>query len=278
MKSLEYAPDEKDMSQSEEHEFHVGLIIKIGGRCFFCNQEGHFRMNCPLFWEAVKNQGQPKHKFALAAVQNTRNRQAENDLQSKEAVNGELTTKTVKAVAQVKDAVGAETRNPIVINYEKAAAEAINRVKQNLATKEIEQWLKHEIERQKMKETLLTTRPETDTRENLVNRSNCNTMKMVTGKPFGITMIGARIMSIITVGGHEVTRNLSGPSDQTLMQIDVYAVNLRTVKPQTPSRALRALLTRGGGKSIRIDNRYTEAYGPNEVLLNIDGIMSIQRR
>ena len=42
---------------------------------------------------------------------------------------------------------------------------------------------------------------------------NCNTLKMVTGKPFGITKIGARITSIITVGGHEVTRNLSEPSD-----------------------------------------------------------------
>ena len=73
MKSLGYAPDEEDMSQMEEHEFYSGLIIKIGARCFFCNQEGHFRMDCPLFWEAVKNQSHPKHKLALAAVQNQRN-------------------------------------------------------------------------------------------------------------------------------------------------------------------------------------------------------------
>ena len=60
MKSLGYAPDEEDMSQMEEHEYYSGLIIKIGARCFFCNQEGHFRMDCPLFWEAVKNQSHPK--------------------------------------------------------------------------------------------------------------------------------------------------------------------------------------------------------------------------
>ena len=77
MKSLGYAPDEEDMSQMEEHEYYSGLIIKIGARYFFCNQEGHFRMDCPLFWEAAKNQSHPKHKLALAAVQNQRIRQTE---------------------------------------------------------------------------------------------------------------------------------------------------------------------------------------------------------
>ena len=79
-------------------------------------------------------------------------------------------------------------------------------------------------------------------------------------------------MLIITVGGHELTRNLSEPSDQTKMHIDVYADYLSAISPQTFSRALRALLTRGGSKSVRVDNRYTEAYGPHEVMLNIDGI------
>ena len=69
------------------------------------------------------------------------------------------------------------------------------------------------------------------------------------------------------MGGHDVRRNLSEPSDQTLLYIDVYADYLRTIRPQTPSRALSALLTRGGGKPIDIDNIHTEA-----CILNIDGI------
>ena len=47
---------------------------------------------------------------------------------------------------------------------------------------------------------------------------------------------------------------------------------LSAISPQPTSRALRALLTRGGSKSVRVENRYTEAYGPHEVMLNIDGI------
>ena len=59
MKSLGYAPDEEDMSQMEEREYYSGLIIKIGARCFFCNQEAHFRTDCPLFWEAVRTRVTP---------------------------------------------------------------------------------------------------------------------------------------------------------------------------------------------------------------------------
>ena len=252
MKSLGYAPDEEDMSQMEEHEFYSGLIIKLGARCFFCNQECHFRMDSPIFWETVKNQSHPKHKLALAAVQNTRNRQAEFETRNSEAPNAELPTKTVKAVTEVSSAMETMTRKSPEINFERAAAEAINKVKYDLATKEIEQRLKQVV--------------------GATKTGNCNTLKKVTGKPFGITKIGARIMSIITVGGHEVTRKLSEPSDQTIMHIDVYADYLSAISPQTTSRALRALLTRGGSKSVRLENRYTEAYGPHEVMLNIDGI------
>ena len=260
------------MSQMEEDEFYSGLIIKIGARCFFCNQEGHFRIDCPLFWEAVKSQSHPKHNLALAAVQNTRNRQAEFETRNSEASKAELPKKTVKAVTQINNAMETMTKKSPEINFERAASEAINKMKQDLATKEIEQRLKQEIEKQKLNETLSWSVPVPEAVAGSTKSGNCNTLKMVTGKLFGITKIGARILSIITVGGHEVTRNLSEPSDQTIMQIDVYADYLSAISPQTTSRALRALLTRGDSKSVRVENRYTEAYGPHEVMLNIDGI------
>ena len=75
-------------------------------------------------------------------MQNTRNRQAENDLNNKEAASGDLSTKTVKAVTQNNDASGAEKRSSLEIHQESEAAEAINKVKQDLVTNEIEQRLK----------------------------------------------------------------------------------------------------------------------------------------
>ena len=117
-------------------------------------------MDCPLFWKAVKNQNHPKHKLALAALQNTRNRQADFDTKNTEATSAQLSKKnTVKAVTQFKTAIEAEARNSLELNYEKAAAEAIIKVKQDLATKEIEQRLNQEIERKKLNETLCRTMP-----------------------------------------------------------------------------------------------------------------------
>ena len=114
-------------------------------------------------------------------------------------------------------------------------------------------------------------RTEPELSDALKIRSNRKTLKMEIGKPIGVTKIGAMILSIITVAGHKVMRNLSEPSDQRLMYIDVYSDYLRAISPQTPSKAFRALITRGDGKSIRRDSRYTETNGPDEVMLNING-------
>ena len=129
-----------------------------------------------------------------------------------EAPSTELPTKTVKAVMQVNSAIEATARNALEKNYEKAASEAINKVKQDLATKEIEQRLKQEIDRERLNETLSCSVPVPEAVAWSTKSGNCKTLKMVTGKPFGITKVGARIMSIITVGCHEVTRNLSEPA------------------------------------------------------------------
>ena len=83
---------------------------------------------------------------------------------------------------------------------------------------------------------------------------------------------GSKIQSIISVAGHQVIRNLSEPSEFTLMHLDTYADYLRQVEPRTESRAVRALLTTVGPRMKKLHGRYLEVYGPYQVMLNVDGI------
>ena len=80
----------------------------------------------------------------------------------------------------------------------------------------------------------------------------------------------------ISIAGHQVIRNLSEPSEFTLvnpmMHLDTYADYLRRVEPRTESRAVRALLTTAGPRKKKLRGRYVEVYGPYQVMLNVDGI------
>ena len=56
------------------------------------------------------------------------------------------------------------------------------------------------------------------------------------------------------------------------MHLDTYADYLRQVEPRTEPGAVRALLTTGGSRIKKLHGRYVEAYGPYQVMLNVDGI------
>ena len=88
---------------------------------------------------------------------------------------------------------------------------------------------------------------------------------------------GSRIQSINSVAGHQVIRNLSEPSELTMVHLDTYADYLRQVEPCTESRAVRALLTTGGPRTKRLHRRYVEVYGPCQMMLNVDRISTYTR-
>ena len=97
-------------------------------------------------------------------------------------------------------------------------------------------------------------------------------LNRISGQSFGMVPQGSRIQSIISVAGHQVIRNLSEPSEFTMMHLDTYADYLRQVQPRTESKAVRALLTTGGPRTKKLHGRYVELYGPYQVTLNVDGI------
>ena len=69
-----------------------------------------------------------------------------------------------------------------------------------------------------------------------------------------------------------MVKNLSGLPEITLVHLDIYADYLRERDPKLDSRAVRALLTTGGRRLMRIDGQYIEVYGSYPILINVDGI------
>ena len=87
-----------------------------------------------------------------------------------------------------------------------------------------------------------------------------------------MTRVETKILSIKSVAGHQVVKNLSEPSEITQVHLDIYADYLREKEPILDSKAMRALLTTGGLRLIRVDGHYIEVYGPYPILMNVDGI------
>ena len=77
-----------------------------------------------------------------------------------------------------------------------------------------------------------------------------------------MTKEGTKITSFISVAGHQVVKNLSGPSEITQVHLDIYVDYLREIDPKLDSRAVRALLTTGGPRLRRADGHYIEVQWP----------------
>ena len=157
------------------------------------------------------------------------------------------------------------------IDYRAAERDALNRVQQELVTKEIEQKVKIELENEKLQEQLNTFEA-TEVEETKAPSSLSMKLKVISGQRFGMVPQGSKIQSIVSVAGHQVIRNLSEPSEFTLMHLETYADYLKQVEPRTESRAVRALLTTGGPRMKKLHGRYVEVSGPYQVMLNVDGI------
>ena len=99
-------------------------------------------------------------------------------------------------------------------------------------------------------------------------------LNVISVHTFGMVPKGSKMQSIILVAGLQVIRNLSEPSEFTLMHLDTYTDYLRQVEPRTESRAVRALLTTGDTRRKKLRGRYVEVYGPYQVepVLDVHGI------
>ena len=249
--------------------------MKYGPRCFFRNLEGHFKSDCTQFWDAVADAKHPRHEEALSGVKASRARlMNEAESRRKETKPSTFTTKKVKKWPDevVASNLEAESSSPLKVDYGLVARTALQSVKQELATKEVEQWVRSEPESTDLRENFNILGKTTKKEDKEEPRKQGLKLNVVSGRTFGMTKEGTKIMSIISVAGHQVVKNLSEPSETTLVHLDIYADYLKEKDPKLDSRAVRALLTTGGPRLMKVDGHYIEVHGPYPILMNVDGI------
>ena len=78
--------------------------------------------------------------------------------------------------------------------------------------------------------------------------------------------------SILPVAGYQAVKNLSEPSEITLVHLDTYADYLREKNLKFDSRALRTLLTTGGPRLMKVDGHHIEVHGPYPIMMNVVGM------
>ena len=187
----------------------------------------------------------PRHDGALSGVKAIKARPLSEAEAPRKKKPQELATKKMQAVTEeICEPEPVTAADDFKIDYRAAAMDALNRVQQELVTKEIEQKVKLELENEKIQEWLNAFEA-SEVEETKAPSKLSMKLNVISGKTFGMVPQGSKIQPIISVAGHQVIRNLSEPSELTSMHLDTYADYLRLVEPRTESRDVRALLTTG---------------------------------
>ena len=112
-----------------------------------------------------------------------------------------------------------------------------------------EQWVRSEYETRELREKIGFLGRSTKQEDNQEPRKQGLKLNVISGKTFGMTREGTKIMSIISVAGHQVVKNLSEPCEITAVHLDIYADYLRQKDPKLDSK---------GSESVT-HNRWAEA-------------------
>ena len=152
-KAIGSSLEDDDASEIDREDFMRGLIPKSGPRCFFCNLEGHFKSDFPQFWDDVADIKHPRHEEALAGVKASKARLLSDEEARRKEKPQELATKKMQAVTEETwEQEPVTAADDFKIDYRAAARDDLNRVQQELVTKEIEQKVKLELENDKLQD------------------------------------------------------------------------------------------------------------------------------
>ena len=144
MKAIGYFLDDVDATDGDQEVYVRGLIMRYGPRCFFCNLKGYFKSDCTQVWDAVADAKHPRHEESLSGVKAGRARlMNETESRKKEMTTGTFTTKKLETLPDeaISSSLEAESTGALKVDYGLAARTALQNVQQELATKEVEQWV-----------------------------------------------------------------------------------------------------------------------------------------
>ena len=197
----------------------------------------------------------PRHEEALSGVKASKARLLSETEARRKEKSQELATKKMQAkTEEMSEPEPVTTADDFKIDYRAAAIDTLNRVQQELVTKEIEQSVKLELESEKTQEKLNAFEA-SEVEETKAPSSLSMKLNVISGQTFGMVPQGSRIQSIISVAGHQVIRNLTERSEFTMMHLDTYVDYLRHVKPRTELSAGLALLTTGDPRKKKFHGR-----------------------
>ena len=100
------------------------------------------------------------------------------------------------------------------INYKAVTRYALNRNQQELAIREIKQKIRFKLENGKTQDQLNAFEASVVEKTKAPSSLSMK-LNVISGQKFGIVPQRSKIQSIISAAGHQVTRNLSEPSEYT---------------------------------------------------------------
>ena len=149
----------------------------------------------------------------------------EAESRKKEVITGTFTTKKMKTLPDETIALSLkeESVGALKGDYGLAARTALQNVQQKLVPEEVEQCVRSKLENTELREKLDILRRATHKEDNQEPRKQGLKLNIVSGMTCGMTREVTKIMSIISVAGHQVVKNLNEPSEITAVHLVIYA-------------------------------------------------------